>query len=124
LTAAPGPAVRFETKDSKAGYAVCKVAAPVKRDTFTFSVSRAPAEGRTGAPSSCAATATNRLYPELSRMRFRAIAQPTVWQGVAKLRKQLESSPMKLGNLRMMKTWSQTLRSIRSEIGRGTEPVV
>ena len=48
LTAAPGPAVRFETKDSKAGYAVRKVAAPVKRATFTFSVSRAPAEGRHG----------------------------------------------------------------------------
>jgi hypothetical protein len=48
LTAAPGPAVRFETKDSKAGYAVRKVATPVKRATFTFSVSRAPIEGRHG----------------------------------------------------------------------------
>ncbi|MFZ5830162.1 MAG: hypothetical protein ACOY3P_08740, partial [Planctomycetota bacterium] len=48
LTAAPGAAVRFETKDSKAGYAVRKVAAPMKRATFTFSVSRVPAEGRHG----------------------------------------------------------------------------
>lgn len=48
LTAVPGPAVRFETRDSKAGYAVRKVAAPLKRATFTFSVSRAPAKDRHG----------------------------------------------------------------------------
>ena len=41
-------AVRFETKDSKPGYAVRKLAAPVKGATFTFSVSRAPAEDRHG----------------------------------------------------------------------------
>ena len=48
LTAVPGPAVRFETKDSKAGYAVRKVDEPIRRATFTFSVSRVPAEGRHG----------------------------------------------------------------------------